>query len=95
MMKMIRKGAPTYVVQCHKMEMLVSRLVSKEVPIVQELPLEVQKLIQKYKKVLQDLPMKMPPKRGIKHIIEVISGSSLVNIKPYRYSHHKKLKSKD
>lgn len=46
MMKMIWKGAPAYVVQCHQLEMLTSNMVNKEAPKVQE-------LIQKHKKVFQ------------------------------------------
>ena len=81
MMKMIRKGAPTYLVQCHQLEMLTSNLVNEEA-------LEVQELIQKHEKVFQDLSMKMPPKREIEHTIEVKAGSNPINIKPYQYPHH-------
>jgi hypothetical protein len=54
--------------------------------------LDIQTLIKKYNKVFQDLPMNFPPKRNIKHIIEVNPYSKLVNIGPYRYPHHHKTK---
>ena len=80
---MSRKGAPTYVVQCHQLEMLFANMTSEESP-------EIQDLIRKHEKVFQDLPMKMSPNREIEHTIEVKAGSDLVNIKPYRYPHHQK-----
>lgn len=83
MMKMIRRGAPTYVVQCHQLEMLSANMTNEESP-------EIQGLIRKHEKVFQDLPMKMPPNREIEHTIEVKAGSDPVNIKPYRYPHDQK-----
>ena len=73
MMKMIRKGAPAYVVQCHQLEMLSANMISEESPKIQD-------LIQKREKLFQDLPMKMPPNREIEHTIEVKAGSDPVNI---------------
>ena len=32
--------------------------------------------------------MELPPERNIEHVIETKSGSSLVNVKPYRYPRH-------
>ena len=83
MEKLIRKGAPAYVVQCQETELLTSEVVKQDHP-------EIQGLIQKYKKVFEDLPMELPPKRKIEHVIEIKSGSSPVNVKPYRYPHHHK-----
>ena len=83
MEKLIRKGAPAYVVQCQEMELLTSEVVKPGHP-------EIQGLIQKLKKVFEDLHMELPPKRKIKHVIEIMSGSSPVNVKPYRYPHHHK-----
>jgi hypothetical protein len=83
MMKLSRKGAPAYVVQCHQLEMLSANMTREESP-------EIQDLIRKHEKVFQDLPMKMPPNREIEHTIEVKAGSDPVNIKPYRYPHHQK-----
>ena len=34
--------------------------------------------------------MELPPERNIEHVIEIKSGSSPVNVKPYRYPHHHK-----
>ena len=34
--------------------------------------------------------MELPPERKIEHVIEIKSGSSPVNVKPYRYPHHHK-----
>ena len=34
--------------------------------------------------------MELPPERKIEHVIEIKSGSSPVNVKPYRYPHHQK-----
>lgn len=56
MVKLIRKGAPTYIVQCHRMEMLALKLIN-------EVLLEDQELIQKHKKVFQNLPLQMPLER--------------------------------
>eukprot|EP00253_Pinus_taeda_P006192 PITA_06192 len=83
MMKMIRKGAPAYVIQCHQLEMLSANMTSEESP-------EIQDLIRKHEKVFQGLPLKMLPNREIEHKIEVKAGSDQVNIKPYRYPHHQK-----
>ena len=83
MEKLIRKGAPTYVVQCQEMELLALEVVKLGQP-------EIQGLIQKYKKVLEDLPMELQQERKIEHVIEIKSGSSPVNVKPYRYPHHHK-----
>ena len=85
MEKLIRKGAPTYVVQCQEMEWLTSEVVKPVQP-------EIQGLIQKYKKVFKDLPMELPPKRKMEHVIEIKYGSSPVNIKTYRYPYHHKTK---
>jgi len=76
MMKMIQRGAPAYVVQCHQLEMLSANMTSEESP-------EIQHLIRKHEKVFQDLPMKMLPNREIEHTIEVKACSNPVNIKPY------------
>ena len=67
------------------MELLTSKVVKPRHP-------ESQGLIQKYKKLFEDLPMELPPERRIEHIIEIKSGSSPVNVKPYRYPHHHKTK---
>ena len=83
MEKLIWKGAPTFVAQWHQIEVLVVELAHNQPP-------EIQGLIQRYEKVFQDLPMKLPPERGIEHIIKTKLGSSPVNIKPYRYPHHHK-----
>ena len=83
MMKMIRKGALAYIVQCHRLELLSAKMISEGSP-------EVQWLIQKLEKVVQDLPMKMPPNREIEHTIEVKAGSDPVNLKPHHYPHHQK-----
>ena len=55
MEKIIRKGTPTYVAQCHEMEILVAKVVHSQCP-------EIESLIKKYEKVFQDLPMKLPLK---------------------------------
>ena len=34
--------------------------------------------------------MELPPERKIEHVIEIKSGSSPINVKPYRYPHHHK-----
>ena len=34
--------------------------------------------------------MELPPERKIEHVIEIKSGSSPVNVKPYRHPHHHK-----
>ena len=34
--------------------------------------------------------MELPPESKIEHVIEIKSGSSPVNVKPYRYPHHHK-----
>ena len=81
MEKLIRKGAPAYVVQCQEMELLTSEGVKLGQP-------EIQGLIQKYKKVFEDIPMELPPEINIEHVIEVKFGSSPVNVKHYRYPHH-------
>ena len=65
------------------MELLTSEVVKQDHP-------EIQGLIQKYKKVFEDLPMELRPERKIEHVIEIKSGSSPVNVKPYRYPHHHK-----
>ena len=83
MEKLIRKGAPAYVVQGQGMELLTSKVVKPSQP-------EIQGLTQKYKKVFEDLTMELPPERKIEHVIEIKSGSSPVNVKPYRYPHHHK-----
>ena len=82
-MKMIRKGAPAYIVQCHHLEMLSTKRNYEESPQVQE-------IVQKHEKVFQDLLMKMPPNWEIEHTIEVKAGSNPFNIKPYHYPHHHK-----
>ena len=87
MEKLIRKGAPVYVVQCQDMELLTSEVVKPGQP-------EIQGLIQKYKKLFEDLPMELPPERKIEHVIKIKSGSSPINVKPYRYPHHHKTKIK-
>ena len=74
MMKMIQKGAPAYLVQCHQLEMLSTKMIN-------EVSLEVQGIIQKHEKIFQDLPMKIPPNREIEHTIEVKAGSYPINIK--------------
>lgn len=83
MMKMIQNGALAYVVQCHQLEMLSTKVIGEE-------SLEIQELIQKHEKIFQDLPMKMPPNREIEHTIEFKEGSDLVNIKPYQYPNNQK-----
>ena len=83
MTKIIQKGVPAYIVQCHQLEILSTKMINEGSP-------EVQGLIQKHEKVFQDLPMKMPPNREIEHTIEVKAGLDPVNIKPYRYPHHHK-----
>jgi hypothetical protein len=85
MEKLIRKGATTYVIQCHQMEIQDSEQDDSRVE-------EVQEILQKHKKVFQDLPMELPPERRIEHIIEVKPGSSPVKVRPYRYPHHHKTK---
>ena len=84
-MKLSRRRAPTYVVQCHQLEMLSANMTKEESP-------EIQDLIRRHEKVFQDLPMKMPPNREIEHTIEVKARSDPVNIMPYRYPHHQKSK---
>ena len=37
MMKMIRKGVPAYIVQCHQLEMLSAKMISEGSPEVQGL----------------------------------------------------------
>ena len=66
------------------MELLTSELVKQDHP-------EIQGLIQKYKKSIRRPPMDLPPERKIEHVIEIKSGSSPVNVKPYRYPHHHKM----
>ena len=83
-MKLIRKGSPTSVVQCHQLEMLSVSMTKEESP-------EIQDLTRKHEKVFQDLPMKMPPNSEIEHRIEVKAGSDPINIKPYRYPHLQKM----
>ena len=58
MEKLIRKGAPVYVVQCQEMKLLT-------LEVVKPGQLEIQGLIQKYKKVFEDLPMDLWPERKI------------------------------
>ena len=53
MMKLSRRRAPTYAVQCHQLEMLSANMTKEESP-------EMQDLIQKHGKVFQDRPMKKP-----------------------------------
>jgi len=84
MMKLSRKGAPAYVVQCHQLEMLSANMTREVSP-------EIQDLIWKHEKVFQDLPIKMPPNREIEHTIEVKAGSDPINVKPYRYPHLRKI----
>ena len=84
MEKLIRKGAPTYMLQCHQMEIQESEQDDSRTS-------EIQDLIQKHKKVFQDLPMEIPPQRRIEHIIEVKPGSNPVKVRPYRYPHHHKI----
>lgn len=50
MEKLIRKGAPAYIVQCHEMELLTSKLIKSRQS-------EIQELIHRYKKVFEDIPM--------------------------------------
>jgi hypothetical protein len=83
MEKLIRKGAPTYVAHCHKMQLSTTEIIKSQHP-------KIQILIKKYDKEFQDLPMKLPPNRHIEHIIEVNPDSTPVNIRPYRYPHHHK-----
>jgi hypothetical protein len=62
--RLIRNGAPTYVAQCHQIDILASKVVHSQHP-------NIEALIQNYDKVSEDLPMKLPPERKIEHIIEV------------------------
>ena len=48
----------------------------------------------KYKKVFEYVPMDLTPKRNIEDVIEIKSGSTTVNVKPYRYPHHHKIEIK-
>ena len=85
MERLIRKGAPAYIIQCQEMELLTCEGDDYK-------PLEIQELIQKRRKVFQELPMELPPNRKIEHIIDVEPREKPVNIKPYRYPHHHKKK---
>ena len=51
--------------------------------------IEIQGLIQKYKKLFENIPMELPQERN-EYVIEIKSGSSPVNVNPYRYPHHRK-----
>ena len=64
MEKLIRKGAPAYILQCQEMELLTCEGDMDKQP-------EIQELIQKYHEVFEELPMELPPNRKIKHIIEI------------------------
>ena len=84
MMKMVRKGVPAYIVQCHQLEMLSTKRNHEDSP-------EEQGIVQKHEKVFQDLPIKIPPNKEHEHPIEVKIGSKPVNIKSCRYPHHQKI----
>ena len=85
MEKHIRKGASTYVIQCHQIKGNdMDQDVSQEG--------EIQDLLQKHEKVFQNLPMQLPLERSIEHIIEVKTISNPIKVKPYRYPHHHKTK---
>jgi hypothetical protein len=66
MEKLIRKGATTYFIQRHQMEIQESKQDNSRAP-------EIQELIQKHKKVFQDLPMELPPQRFLNDKIFFIS----------------------
>ena len=77
MEKLLRKGAPAYILQCQEMELLTCEGDMDKQP-------EIQELIQKHHKVFQELPMELPPNKKIEHIIEIEPGTKPANSKPYR-----------
>ena len=81
---MIQTGVPASRVQCHQLEMLSTKNISKGSP-------KVQGIVQTHEKVFQDLPIKIPPNKEHEHPIEVKKGPDPVNIKSCRYPHHQKI----
>ena len=64
MEKLLRKGAPAYILQCQEMELLTCEGdMDKQT--------EIKEMIKKHHKVFQELPMELPPNRKIEHIIEI------------------------
>ena len=50
---------------------------------------ELQQLLQQYQEVFQE-PQGLPPKREIEHAIVLKPGTSLINVRPYKYAYHHK-----
>ena len=80
MEKLLRKDAPTYILQCQEMELLTGEGDMEKQP-------EIQELIHKHHKVFQELPTELPSNRKIEHIIEIEPGIKPASSKPYRYPH--------
>ena len=80
------KDAPTYILQCREMEILISEGdMDKQ--------LETQELIRKHCKVFQELSMSLPTNRKTKHIIEIEPGTKPANNNPYKYLHQRRCDS--
>ncbi|XP_058103238.1 uncharacterized protein LOC131246829 [Magnolia sinica] len=62
---------------------LVAREITPEVP--SELPCEVTSVLKEYSDVFpEDLPNELPPMRDIQHAIDLVPGSTLLNLPHYR-----------
>ena len=73
MERLIRKGAPVYIIQCQEIELLTCEGDDYNPP-------EMQDLIQKHHKVFQELPVELPPNNKLKQLIELEPGVKPVNI---------------
>ena len=87
MEKLLRKGAPAYILQCQEMELLTCEGDMEKQP-------EIKELIKKHHKVFQELPMELPPNINIEHIIKIEPRTKPASRKPYRYPHHHKTEIK-
>ena len=83
MEKLLRKGAPAYILHCQEMELLTCEG-------DRDKQIEIKELIKKHHKVFQELPIDLPPNRNIGHIIKIEPGTKPASSKPYRYLHHHK-----
>lgn len=59
------------------------------VRLTQEQEMEVQGLLKEFQVVFQE-QKGLPPRRSHEHVIHLLDGQGLVNVRPYRYSHHHK-----
>lgn len=57
---------------------------TSDLKIEEEIPNEMKELLQKYQPIFEK-PHGPPPKRAQEHRIQLVEGTGLVKVRPYRY----------